>query len=96
MRVKGIRVNAVCPAVIDTPMADRAYTDPDRRARAEKLHRVGRFGKVEEVVAAIAWLAGDKAAFVTGTAIPVDGGSRLLKLKAINSLHKPSLPGRAP
>ena len=45
-----IRINAVCPAVIETPMAERAFTDPDRRANAEKMHRVGRFGKVSEVV----------------------------------------------
>ena len=70
-----IRINAVCPAVIETPMAERAFTDPDRRANAEKMHRVGRFGKVSEVVGAIAWLASEEAAFITGTAIPVDGGA---------------------
>lgn len=69
-----IRINAICPAVIETPMAERAFQDPDRRARAEKSHAVGRFGKVEEVVGTIAWLSSDRSAFITGTAIPVDGG----------------------
>ena len=72
-----IRINAVCPAVIETPMAERAFTDPKRRARAERMHPVGRFGKVEEVVETIAWLASDKSKFITGTAIPVDGGASI-------------------
>jgi NAD(P)-dependent dehydrogenase (short-subunit alcohol dehydrogenase family) len=71
---ENIRINAICPAVIDTPMADRAFTDPDRRANAEKMHLVGRFGKVAEVVNAIGWLSSENSAFVTGTAIPIDGG----------------------
>ncbi len=70
-----IRINAICPAVIQTPMADRAFTDPNRRAAAEKMHPVGRFGRVEEVVGTIAWLASNESAFITGTAIPVDGGA---------------------
>lgn len=70
-----IRINAICPAVIQTPMADRAFTDPDRRASAEKMHPVGRFGKVSEVVGTIAWLASKDSEFITGTAIPVDGGA---------------------
>ncbi len=71
---EGIRINAVCPAVIETPMADRAFQDPERRKRAENGHPVGRFGKVEEVVGTVAWLASENSAFITGTAIPVDGG----------------------
>lgn len=70
-----IRINAVCPAVIETPMAERAFTDPDRRASAAKMHPIGRFGTVNEVVATIAWLASADSAFITGTAIPVDGGA---------------------
>ena len=70
-----IRINAICPAVIQTPMADRAFTDPDRRVSAEKMHPVGRFGKVSEVVGTIVWLASKDSEFITGTAIPVDGGA---------------------
>lgn len=70
-----IRINAICPAVIQTPMADRAFTDSKRRASAEKMHPVGRFGKVSEVVGTIAWLASKDSEFITGTAIPVDGGA---------------------
>ena len=72
---ENIRINAVCPAVIETPMADRAFSDPQRRANTEKMDPVGRFGKVSEVVGAIAWLASSESAFITGTAIPVDGGA---------------------
>lgn len=72
---KGIRVNAICPAVIETPMAERAFTDPVRKANVERLHPVGRFGRVDEVVGAIAWLASSSSGFITGTAIPVDGGA---------------------
>lgn len=71
---QNIRINAVCPAVIETPMAERAFSDQDRKMRAEGMHPVGRFGKVDEVVHTLAWLADDRAAFITGTAIPVDGG----------------------
>ena len=69
-----IRVNAICPAVIDTPMADRAFDTHEKRDAALSMHPVGRFGKVSEVVSTILWLASDESAFVTGTAIPVDGG----------------------
>ena len=70
-----IRINAICPAVIQTPMADRAFTDPNRREKKKKMHPVGRFGKVEEVVNAIAWLTSENSEFITGAAIPVDGGA---------------------
>lgn len=71
---QNIRINAVCPAVIETPMAERAFSYEDRRTRAKEMHPVGRFGKVSEVVHTLAWLADDDAAFITGTSIPVDGG----------------------
>lgn len=73
----GIRVNVVCPAVIETPMAERAFNDPKARAAAIRMHPVGRFGVVDEVVSAIEWLASDGASFITGAVIPVDGGASL-------------------
>ena len=72
-----IRVNTVCPAVIETPMADRAFDTAEKRQSAIKMHPVGRLGTVEEVVNTICWLASDEASFVTGSALAVDGGASL-------------------
>ncbi len=72
-----IRINAICPAVIETPMADRAFDESEKRERAIKMHPVRRFGKPEEVVDAIAWLASDASSFTTGAAIPIDGGAAI-------------------
>jgi NAD(P)-dependent dehydrogenase (short-subunit alcohol dehydrogenase family) len=71
----GVRVNAVCPGIIHTAMIDR-YTHGDRAAEAQLSagEPVGRMGRPEEVAAAAAWLCSDEASFITGTAIPVDGG----------------------
>jgi NAD(P)-dependent dehydrogenase (short-subunit alcohol dehydrogenase family) len=71
----GIRVNAVCPGVIETPMVGRLF-DAVPFARDPFLDRVpaGRFGKPGEIGAAVAWLLSDAASFVTGVALPVDGG----------------------
>lgn len=73
---KGIRINAVCPAVIDTDMYRRAVEIEPRKAEsAARLHPLGRVGKAEEVAAAVLYLCSDSAAFTTGIALPVDGGS---------------------
>lgn len=72
---KGIRVNAVCPAVIDTEMFKRAAeSDPRKAEFAYSAHPVGRIGQPEEVAAAVLYLCSDQAKFTTGTALPVDGG----------------------
>ena len=73
---QGIRVNAVCPAVIDTEMFRRAAAIEPRKAEfAAAMHPVGRIGKAEEIAAAVLYLCSDGAAFTTGIALPVDGGS---------------------
>ncbi|MCF6753326.1 SDR family oxidoreductase [Pseudomonas stutzeri] len=73
---KEIRVNAVCPAVIDTDMFRRAYeADPRKAEYAAAMHPVGRIGRVEEVAAAVLYLCSDGAAFTTGHALAVDGGT---------------------
>jgi len=71
----GIRINAVCPGVIKTPMMDR-LTGNKKEAEDQftGLEPVGRFGKPEEIANAVIWLCSDEASFVTGIAIPVDGG----------------------
>ena len=73
---KHIRVNAVCPGVIDTDMFRRAYeADPKKAEFAAAMHPVGRIGKVEEVASAVLFLCSDGVAFTTGHALAVDGGA---------------------
>lgn len=71
----GIRINAVCPGVIKTPMVDRV-TGKDKVVEKayEDMEPVGRMGQPEEVAEAIVWLCSDAASFITGDAIAVDGG----------------------
>ncbi|KTE39310.1 MULTISPECIES: SDR family NAD(P)-dependent oxidoreductase [unclassified Sphingopyxis] len=74
---RGVRVNAVLPGIIETPMISRLSTDPDFSAMFDRLrarHPIGRFGQPSEVGAAVAWLLSDAASFVNGAAIAVDGG----------------------
>jgi NAD(P)-dependent dehydrogenase (short-subunit alcohol dehydrogenase family) len=73
---KGIRVNAVCPAVIETPMADRAFADPEISKRILAQHPIGRFGKPMEIAEAVLWLCSNKSSFMTGHYIVLDGGMR--------------------
>jgi NAD(P)-dependent dehydrogenase (short-subunit alcohol dehydrogenase family) len=70
----GIRVNVVCPAVIETPMADRAYADPGIHKFVLGLHPIGRFGRAEEISAAVLWMCSDLASFMTGQSLVLDGG----------------------
>ncbi len=72
----GIRINAICPGAIDTPMLRAAI---DRRGRdpqevADRLSTLGRFGTSEEIAAAALWLCSDDASFTVGHALAVDGG----------------------
>ena len=72
---KGIRVNAVCPAVIDTEMFRRAAeSDPRKAEYVAGMHPVGRIGKVEEIAEAVMYLCSSNSGFTTGIALPVDGG----------------------
>jgi NAD(P)-dependent dehydrogenase (short-subunit alcohol dehydrogenase family) len=70
---KGLRVNAVCPAVIRTPMADRFFKDMDSAA-VDNFHPMGRTGTPQEAADAILWLCSPQSTFVTGIALPIDGG----------------------
>jgi NAD(P)-dependent dehydrogenase (short-subunit alcohol dehydrogenase family) len=74
----GIRVNAVLPGVIETPMLARAAADPAFSISLETLRTrnpAGRFGQPSEVGEAVVWLLSDAASFVMGASISVDGGA---------------------
>ena len=75
MRYTPIRINAVCPGIIETPMMDRfSGGTSEGRERVIVQEPIGRMGKPEEIVAAVLWLCSDAAAFVVGHAMVVDGG----------------------
>ena len=77
----GIRVNCVCPAGVDTPlMREWAGTLPDPAAvlhQQAAMHLVGRMATPEEIADAIVFLASPSASFITGVALPVEGGATL-------------------
>lgn len=71
----GIRINAVCPGVIKTPMIDR-LTGNNKEAENQyaSMEPIGRLGRPEEIANAVVWLCSDEASFITGHAMAVDGG----------------------
>ena len=69
-----VRVNAVCPGYIETPMTKETRERPGGRKFMESMQPMGRLGQPEEIAAVVAFLASDAASFVTGVAMPVDGG----------------------
>jgi NAD(P)-dependent dehydrogenase (short-subunit alcohol dehydrogenase family) len=72
---KNVRVNAICPGIIDTPMIARYTGDTEEgRARIIKQEPVGRMGRPEEIAGTVLWLCSDAGGFVTGHAMVVDGG----------------------
>jgi len=72
---QGIRVNAVCPGVIETPMTAPLVADPQMKAMIDAMTPMGRFGKAEEIAEAVVWLCSDAASFVTGHPMVIDGGA---------------------
>ena len=75
----GIRVNAVCPGPVQTPLADNMLIDQPKAAdeimnSITRRLPMGRIGQPEEIGEAIMWLCSDGASFATGVALPVDGG----------------------
>jgi len=71
----GIRVNAVCPGLIQTPMVERITAEQPQLGEAlVAAEPVGRTGKPEEIAESVVWLSSDAASFVTGHAMSVDGG----------------------
>ncbi|MFJ2173005.1 glucose 1-dehydrogenase [Streptomyces sp. NPDC087851] len=72
---RGIRINAVCPGVIDTPMAaDMIENQAEAMAEIMKEQSIGRLGRADEIAAAVLWLCSPGAGLVVGVALPVDGG----------------------
>lgn len=71
----GIRVNAICPGGIETPMVDRAmHGDSENRRNLVAMHPMGRIGTPEEVAETILWLCSEASTFITGQTIAIDGG----------------------
>lgn len=70
----GVRVNAICPGAIDTPMLGPMHGQDEALTSVGAHHPIGRVGKASEVAKLVAFLAGEDASFITGSAIPVDGG----------------------
>ena len=70
----GIRVNAVCPAAVETPMADRLFGAPEVRKKVLGFYPIARFGKPIEVAEAVLWMCSGAAGFMTGQSLILDGG----------------------
>ncbi|MBB5514690.1 2-deoxy-D-gluconate 3-dehydrogenase [Rubricella aquisinus] len=69
-----IRINTVCPTFIRTPLTETTFSNPERVAWIRSKIKLDRFGEVEDIMGAVAFLASDASAMVTGTALMVDGG----------------------
>jgi len=69
-----IRVNTICPTFIKTPLTEQTFNRPERRAWIEEKIKLGRVGEVTDIMGAVAFLASDAAALITGTSLLIDGG----------------------
>ena len=81
--LSGIRVNVVIPAVVETPGTAGMLADEASRQNTEKLIPMGRVGQPEELANAILFLASDEASYITGAALPVDGGRSAVLVTAL-------------
>jgi NAD(P)-dependent dehydrogenase (short-subunit alcohol dehydrogenase family) len=70
----GIRINAVCPAAIETALAERVFGVPEVHKVVLSYHPIGRFGRPTEIAEAVAWMCSDRASFMTGQSLVLDGG----------------------
>ena len=70
----GIRINAVCPGFTETPMADRIFRVPAVHKYVLSCHPIGRFGRPTEIAEAVVWMCSDRASFMTGQSLVLDGG----------------------
>jgi len=69
-----IRINAVCPAVVETSMGERLFSAPAVHKYVLSCHPIGRFGKPAEIAEAVVWMCSDRASFMTGQSLVLDGG----------------------
>jgi NAD(P)-dependent dehydrogenase (short-subunit alcohol dehydrogenase family) len=74
---QGIRINAVCPGATRTAMLEKHMADPEEEARIASMNPLNRIASPIEIAEAVVWLCSDRASFVTGIAMPVDGGQTL-------------------
>jgi len=72
---ENIRVNAICPGVVDTPMVEAVSKIPQYREAIEKMTPMGRMAQPEEIASAVLWLCSEQASFVTGHPLVIDGGA---------------------
>ncbi len=72
---RDIRINSVCPAIIETPLAEPLFEHSESEERMRLRQALGRFGQADEVASMVVWLSSADASFVTGTAMRVDGGA---------------------
>jgi NAD(P)-dependent dehydrogenase (short-subunit alcohol dehydrogenase family) len=70
----GIRINAVCPGFTETPMADRIFRVPQIHKHVLSCHPIGRLGRPGEIAEAVVWMCSDRASFMTGQSLVLDGG----------------------
>jgi 2-deoxy-D-gluconate 3-dehydrogenase len=70
----GIRINTICPTFIRTPLTEQTFANPERVAWIKSKIKLDRIGTVEDIMGAVAYLASDASAMVTGTSLRVDGG----------------------
>jgi NAD(P)-dependent dehydrogenase (short-subunit alcohol dehydrogenase family) len=71
---RGIRINAVCPGTVWSPMVETALQHPGLEAQLIALHPIGRIGTADEIANAVMWLCSDDASFMLGHPMSVDGG----------------------
>ena len=71
---RGVRVNCVNPGFVETPLTAPLWDDPDRLEQTTARHPIGRLGQPQEIANAILFLVSEEASFITGVALPVDGG----------------------
>jgi NAD(P)-dependent dehydrogenase (short-subunit alcohol dehydrogenase family) len=70
----GIRINAICPGFTETPMADRIFRVPKLHKYVLSCHPIGRLGRPGEIAEAVLWMCSDRASFMTGQSLILDGG----------------------